>query len=480
MKKKIKSILLNYNNLSIVVKASLWFMIVTVIDKSVAIITQPIINRILSVDEVGVFGVYNSWRSIFAVLATFNLYGGVLEVLLTKESDKKREFVSSLCSLSIVISLVFWSVFFVFESFLNNFLELKNEYILVMACAIISDAIIQFWAVPKRFEYSYKLYSFVLGGLFVTKSVLSVILTFLFSEDRILGRILGLAIPSLVVAIVLLFFIMRNCKLTKLTKYWKKGFLFNLPLIPHYLSTILLASSDRIMIQYFEDDTSVGLYTIAYSYANLILIFFNAINNSYNPLSMQCIKNKDYEKLSYTTNLMLVFSVIFSILMMLFAPEGIWLLGGDNYIPAVKIIPILIIGIFFSSFYFVFSNIEFVYEKNKYIFPVTLVGAILNIGLNFLLIPIWGYEIAALTTLLGYIVIAILHYFISLRIIGKDVYKIKKILFNVLLLILGGGVAYISYGFNIIIRYIIVLALMVVIIIALKKYGYILSLFKKD
>ena len=477
---RIRKVLCIYKNTNIVIKAGIWFFLVTIIDKGIAVITQPIINRILSVDQVGVFGVYTSWSSIFSVLATFNLFGGVLEVYLTKESDKKDRFVASLCTLSVFISSIFWMLFFAFGNRLSSLLGLKTIYLVLMALTITGEAIIQFWSVPKRFEYSYKSYAILIVGLFITKSVLSVILAFYIRHDRVLGRILGLAIPTMIVSVFLFINIFKNREKGGLIHYWKSGFLFNLPLIPHYLSSILLASSDRVMIQQLSAEADAGLYTVAYSYASLTLLVFNALSNAYNPLSMKAIKNENYSLLRKSTELIVFLSIVFSVFMMLLAPEGLWLLGGNTYLSTIEIIPVLIVGIFFSSFYFIFSSVEFVYEKNKAIFPITLAGALVNIVLNYFMIPIFGYKVAAYTTLAGYMLIAIAHYYVSKKIVGKDIYNIKKIVMYLFILFLGAVASMILYTLSNLIRYALIsLTVVIGVFIIYKNKNEIIKMISK-
>ena len=145
-----------YDKMSYVAKASFWFVIVSILDKGIALITQPIINRILSVDEVGNYGVYNSWYSIFLIIASFNLFGGILEVSLTNNEDKKSEFVPSMLCLSLTICAVFATVLLTFANQFSIILCLKKTYLVLMILEIFSTTIIQFWLVTKRFEYRYK------------------------------------------------------------------------------------------------------------------------------------------------------------------------------------------------------------------------------------------------------------------------------------------------------------------------------------
>ena len=114
------------------------------------------------------------------------------------------------------------------------------------------------------------------------------------------------------------------------------------------------------------------------------------------------------------------------------------------------------------------SVVEFVYEKNKYIFPITLLGALINIGLNYLMIPFFGYKVAAYTTFVGYLIIAISHYVVSRRIIGNDVYGIRRIIGFVSILFIGALLSLFLYHLPNIVRYICIL--IVIILLCLVIY----------
>ena len=450
---KLSTFIQKYKESDVIYRASIWFILVTITDKAISVLTQPFVNRIMTEDEVGIYNIYNTWHSVFAILATFYLYCGVLEVHITKNKEDTKQVVGSLMSLSMMLSIAFFGVCFVFIKPVSEILSLKPTYILLMGLSIISDAIIQFWCVPKRFSYSYKEYSLLVVSVFFIKSVLSVFLTALIYGDRVLGRIIGLTIPTVIVAIVLFFCIMRDVNYKEINKYWKAALVFNLPLIPHYLSTILLSSSDRVMIHKLSTDANTGLYSVAYSFSGLALIVFTALNNAYTPYAYKAINEKNYKGLRDKTNSVILVSVLFSMLLMLLAPEGLYILGGNKYLDTLPIIPVLVLGIFFSSFYFIFSNIEFVYEKTKYIFPVTVLGAGINIILNYILIPKIGYEVAAYTTLAGYLVIALCHYILSVRITGHGVYDFLTLgLYIGLLIATTVGSAFL-YRVNSFIRY---------------------------
>ena len=223
------------------------------------------------------------------------------------------------------------------------------------------------------------------------------------------------------------------------------------------------------MIQQLSGKIPAGLYTVSYSYASLTLIIFNALNSTYNPVSMKAIKEQRYDSLKKSTEIIVLLSVVFSLFMMLLAPEGLYLLGGREYLASLDIIPILILGIYFSSFYFIFSNVEFVYGKNKLIFPITLAGAVINLLLNWILIPKCGYKAAAYTTFIGYLFIAIMHCLVSKKIVGKDIYNTRKLLLYIVILITCGMLTMALYKTFALIRYSFIIIVLIAMIVMVYK-----------
>lgn len=465
----IRKFIEKYRNSSVIFRASIWFVLVTVVDNCISIITQPFVNRILTVDQVGTFNVYTTWATIFQIIATFNLFCGVYEVFLVDDNEKQKQVRGSLCLLCTIITTLFFAVIAVFIAQISQALELKPVYLVVMYFFVLSQEIVQFYIVPLKFNYRYIQYSAFVVGLFFIKSILTVVLSYIMVDDRVLGRILGLTLPSFVTSTVLFVIMMRSTKKEYLTSYWKQGMKFNLPLIPHYLSSVVLASSDKVMIQNLVSEYYVGLYSVVYSFSCLSNIIFTAINNSYTPWAYNAIKEENYTELKKKTNSIILVSVLFSIMMMLLAPEGIYILGGEKYLEAISIVPILVLGAFLSSFYFIFSNVEFINKKTSMIFPITILGAGINLVLNWILIPKLGYEAAAYTTVVGYLVIAFCHYYYSYRIAKKNIFDMKFIALMLIVLLIASMMCIFMYQISLWVRYMLIAAFLIAVVLLLKK-----------
>ena len=87
---------------------------------------------------------------------------------------------------------------------------------------------------------------------------------------------------------------------------------------------------------------------------------------------------------------------------------------------AVWIVPPVAMSVLFQTMYTFFGNIEFYYEKTKLVMTASLIVAILNIILNAIFIPIFGFAAAGYTTLICYVFYSIVHYLFMLQICRKE------------------------------------------------------------
>ena len=68
-----QKLLNKYRGLSLVAKATIWYMICSVLQKGISVITTPIFTRLLTTEEYGLYSVYVSWESIFIIFVSLRL-----------------------------------------------------------------------------------------------------------------------------------------------------------------------------------------------------------------------------------------------------------------------------------------------------------------------------------------------------------------------------------------------------------------------
>lgn len=201
---------------------------------------------------------------------------------------------------------------------------------------------------------------------------------------------------------------------------WKFALKFNLPLIPHFLSTIILQQSDRIMIGNICGKEKAAIYGVSYSVATVLLIINTAVIDSIIPWTYNCLKQKKYDKLPFVSFVSLLGIVFLNIIATLCAPEIITIMAPESYYQAVYIIPPVAISNVFIFMYNLFANIEYFYEKTKLVAVASCASAIINIVLNSIFINIFGFIAAGYTTMVCYIMYAIFHYCFMRYILRKQ------------------------------------------------------------
>lgn len=204
----------------------------------------------------------------------------------------------------------------------------------------------------------------------------------------------------------------------------------------------VLEAFDRIMIQTMVGFSAAALYSVACNLGNVLKIGTNSINNSIVPWMYEKLGQGEYEKLGKITTAVIVIPVVPVLMPIAVGPEIIWLFGGNEYASAQYVIPPIAEALVFSFTYTAFTNIEFFFDKNKFVMFASIVASVLNVALNYLLIGPFGYVAAAYTTLLCYAFMAAAHYIYVRRLFVQK--KIKcpfsgMVLVGMALLLVGLG-----------------------------------------
>ena len=467
-----KKVVERYREMPVQIKASFWFLLCSFLQKRISVITTPIFTRLLSTAEYGQYNVFNSWLSIATIFITLNLSYGVYTQGLIKFEDERNVFSSSLQGLTLMLVIGWTIIYALFHEFWNQLFSLTTIQMLLMLTMIWTTAVFGFWAAEQRVFYRYQKLVVLTVIVSLANPVISILLVLL-SNDKVTARILGLALVELVAYTGLFFQQVKRGKKIFSAKFWKYAVKFNLPLIPHYLSQSVLSNADRIMINDMVGVEEAGIYSLAYSISLIMTLFNTALMQTINPWFYQKIKNdkiQDLASVAYTT---LVMIAVVNIAVIAFAPEAVAIFAPKEYYDAIYVIPPVAMSVFFMYSYDLFAKLAFYYEKTGFVMIASVVGAALNVLLNYIFIGKYGYIAAGYTTLVCYIVYAMGHY-IFMNIVcdqkcgGARPYELKCILrisFGFLLIGFVFGLTYCSIA----VRYILILVMFLIIIVQKRK-----------
>ena len=401
------------------VRAAFWFLICSFLQKGISNLSTPIFTRLLSTEEYGNYETFNSWLSILTIFISLHLYSGVYTRGLVKFEDDSNVYSSSLQGLTIILCVCWTLVYLVLRDFWNNLFGLTTIQMNSMIVMIWSTSVFCFWAAEQRVKYEYRKLVIITLIVSIAKPVVGVIFVIL-ADDKVTARILGLVLVEIVCYSGLFIAHMIKGKVFYSKKYWKHALLFNIPLIPHYLSISVLSSSDRIMIRDMVGASEAGIYSLAYSISRIMILFNTALTNTMTPWIYKKIKNEKIEDLNRVCVVSMTLIAAVNLLLIIFAPEVIRVFAPKSYSEAIYVIPPVAMSTFFAFSYNIFATFEFYFEKNKFIMIASCISAVVNIILNYFAIPIFGYIAAAYTTLLCYLIYAIAHYYMMNKICRKE------------------------------------------------------------
>ena len=468
----IRMLLQKYKDINRSVKASLWILICTFLQRGISFITTPIFTRLLTTAEYGAYSSFSSWQDILSVFITLNLSAGVYMQGLVKFDEEKNVFTSSLQGLTLTLTFIWAVLYFLLRNWWNELLGLTTVQCLAMLVMIWSTAVFNFWVVEQRVKLNYVPLVVITLIVSVAKPGVGIILV-LNAEDKVLARILGLVLVELVCYSGLFFVQMRQGKVFYSKTFWKYALLFNIPLIPHYLSQTVLNSADRIMINSMVGSGEAGIYNLAYSVSRIMGLFNTALLSTLSPWIYQKIKARKFQDISKTIYPCLIGIAFINIALIAFAPEVITIFAPKTYADAIWIIPPIAMSVYFTFAYNVFAAFEFYNKKTWKIALASVVGALLNILLNYLAIPIWGYFAAGYTTLICYIVYCALHYVFMRDVCKKDLGGAQVYDFKVLITI---SLVFLICGFSFLfvyklpmLRYCIIALLSILAVVWRKK-----------
>ena len=402
-------ILSKWHSMPVTVKASTVYVVCSVLQRAISFFTLPLFTRTLSTEEYGQFTVYFSWQGIFSILLTLNLAYGSFGPAMMKYEDKREEYVSSLEGIFFFLSAVFLVIYIPFRELFNKIFDMPTMLVLVMIFETVALNSTLLWSTRKRYAYKYKSVIVVTLCTALLAPLLSLLLISNMSQ-RGIARIYGYAITDILIGGGLCLINIYKGKILFDKQFWKYAFGFNIPLLAYYLSQMIFNQSDRIMINYYTGKSDAALYGVAYSFAMLLTFVLNAINNSYVPWLYEKMKKG---RLADTKPIASIIAIIMSLLILCviwFGPEIIYIMAGKEYSEAVYVIPPVSISLLLLFYTQLFTNIEFYFEEKKYLVWASIGAAVLNILLNSIFIPLFGFVAAGYTTLVSYLVFCVSNY----------------------------------------------------------------------
>ena len=468
----VKAIRKFINFFSMQSKATAAYLICNIILKSVSFFTFPIFARLLSLEDFGLVSMYASYMGFVSIFTSLYLQYGTFSTAMVKFENDKDGYLASASGFLILLTSIYLIIMFIFGNTFSNLLNISKFLLILMGIDSLCGNIVGVFIARERFDYKYKVVVFITLIVFFVGIILGLILV-LNMEDRGIARILSTASINIVLGIIILFIILSRSNKLYNKEYFHYIISFNIPLLPYYFSQLIFGQSDRIMIDKMVGRDSVALYEVGNKLATVVIVVLNSINSTFVPWVFRSIKNNNFEKIRFVSKGIAVGLASILLILILIYPEALNLLFGDKYTGSLYVIPPIAMSLLFQYFAQLFINVDFYCEEKLYLVISSFLSAIVNIVLNYLFIPRFGFVVAAWTTLISYIIFALCGY-ITMNMAKKkhnienNIYDIKFIIIQSIVFLTLCTVVSIFYDYTIV-RLAILILCFIFIIIQYKK-----------
>ena len=401
------------NNMSVVSKAALAFTLASVLERAVQMITGPIFTRLMTTEQYGTVTLFNSYAEIIGLFALLSLSSGIFNNgMLDFQEDRDSYIKSNLILSYIATGITLVSVVTIKLLFGNTIIPFNPIYLGVMFALFLVKPAYRFWLGRSKYEYNYHSVLIVSIVILLVSSLISVITTISF-EDKSLGRIVGRDIAYFLMYSVFTISQIRKGKIKK--KYISYAFRYTFPLLPYYLSKYILNHFDQVMIASMVDKSSAGIYSVAYTAGFAIKILWESINGATTPWIYQKLKDRKHKDIKRLTDKFFWFYCFMTLLVSLFAPEIMHILASSDYYEGVYCVAPVVVGVYYVGICGWFSAILFYNKRSKTLSALSIILGALNIGLNYYGIYLYGYQAAAYTTMICYMIQCAVMFFMANR-----------------------------------------------------------------
>ena len=379
-----------------------WLLAERIIRMGVLLFVGIYVARYLGPERYGLLSYSNSFVGIFTAIALLGLDGIVVRELV-KTPENKDKILGTSFLLKVVGTLFMWLMILVALFFTDNDL-LTNTLIAIIAFSVIFQV---FNVVDFNFQAEVKS-KYVVHAQFVQLLVTSVAKIILVVKELPLIWFASVfCLDAIILAVGLVYIYSFNRGKIYFwkwdSKYAKALLIESWPLMFSYMSYLIYAKIDRVMIKEMMDEYSVGIYSAAYVLYEAPLFISLMLAKSIYPLLVQYYhdnKDKLFNFYTILSSYMTLLSYMIVLFFYIFHEELIQLTFGDDYKNSSRILVLLSFGLIPMFNAFLRSSYITISGNQKIILYTSLFSSIFNVILNYFLINEFGVQGAVYSTVI--------------------------------------------------------------------------------
>lgn len=380
------------------------------------LITYPYISRVLGADSLGMYSFSDSIVQYFIMAATLGVSGYAIRegARIRDDQGKLNSFCGEILAVNIVSLMISYFVMLATVFFVPK-INTYRKIILILSINIITNVIGRDWINSFFEDYFY------ITLRYIVFQFLALVLMFAFVKNGndciVYTTIITIATSGAQIANV--FYTCRYVPFK--VKYSKETIQHIKPMLYMFcasIATILYINSDITVLGFLRSQEEVGVYYIVGKIYTLIKTLINAVIIVTVPRISYYLGKNDIDNYNMLLQKLrnALFTLVIPCVVGVFSLSRniILIVGGENYLSGEYALRILCLAMLFSVMGCFYAQTVLIPNRNESKFLVaTTVSAVINVVLNFILIPVWGINAAAITTMISEIIIVALCSFYS-------------------------------------------------------------------
>lgn len=386
-------------------------------------------TAVLTPKEFGIYSMYFIMVQYLALLVFFN--DGGFNIMYFKTNNKK-EYINMNISFMLFLSLILILFAFILMPFVVPFIA-DNTYdifIVSLFVGIGAGFIKMFYRILINEELSS---SHMKSNIFQASanhgfSFLLMSLFHLGVMGRQLGQLIGQTFSLFQVRKELMKKLDFHFTFTKNFSNLKETFHLSWPIFISSLMVVVFSYTDRIFLNHFDGLASVGIYSLAYTIGQSLLMINEAVSLAFYPKVMKLLNNNFQINIVTIQNYNIIFMISLLIIASILAYNSellIQIISNQDYSASSSIVPLIFMSYLFGGFYKIPSMILSHHKITKFYPILSFTSFGLNAVLNYLLIPLYGLIGAAIGTITASIVYSIYINYKTFKYISSIFYKLQ-------------------------------------------------------
>ena len=380
-----------------------------IISKLIPLIMVPIVTRLMpNTEYYGISDLSNTVVQFGSAIAVIGMYDAMYRMFFEKEDEEyKKNICSTALLFTMITSLIVFAIMLIVRNFIAQYFFGNSKYAYVVylsAMAVLVSATNSIISAPTRMQNKRK--------IFLVTNTVSPLLSYSISIPMLLAGhyVIALPLAAVVSGVTMeITFGILNHGWFNFRRFDKKLLrqllIIAIPLFPNFLIYWLFNSCDKVMITNILGIGAAGIYSVGSKLGHCSQLIYTAFAGGWQYFAFSTMKDDNQVK---SNSMIFEYLGVISFVATAFICAWSYLIFNilftDKYLTGYVVAPYLFLAPLLQMLFQVACNQFLVIKKTWPNMLILSSGVVINIVINYFLIPVLGIEGAAIATLLGYVV----------------------------------------------------------------------------